>query len=61
MQAAQPEALPRLHSYSLPPQPPSPPPSLAPVAEEWRHEPRGMEGQQLVWVDCEELMSYADK
>ena len=44
----------------------SPPPAarcllLLAVAEEWRYEPRGMEGQKLVWVDCEELMSYADK
>ena len=37
------------------------PPLLFAVAEEWRYEPRGMEGQKLVWVDCEELMSYADK
>lgn len=41
-----------------------PPPRLhlrPAVAEEWRHEPHGMEGQKLVWVDCDELMSYADK
>ncbi|KAL4429812.1 hypothetical protein ABPG77_010929 [Micractinium sp. CCAP 211/92] len=31
------------------------------VAEEWRNEPRGLEGQGLVWVRCDELMSYADR
>lgn len=31
------------------------------VAEEWRNEPRAMEGQELVWVHCEELLSYAPK
>lgn len=31
------------------------------VAEEWRNEPRGLEGQGLVWVRCDELMSYSDR
>ncbi len=31
------------------------------MAEEWRNEPRGLEGQGLVWVRCDELMSYADR
>ena len=36
----------------------SPPPA---VAEEWRHEARGAEGQELVWVGCDQLMDFADK
>ncbi|PSC69440.1 18S rRNA biogenesis RCL1, partial [Micractinium conductrix] len=30
------------------------------VAEQWRYAPRSMEGQELVWVSCDDLMSYAD-
>ena len=31
------------------------------VAEDWRNEPQGAEGQELVWVHCDDLMSYATK
>lgn len=47
-------ARPRLAPLPRPSSPPA-------VAEEWRNEPRGMEGQSLVWVECEDLMGYADK
>lgn len=38
-------------------------PAVSPpaVAEEWRHEARGAEGQELVWVGCDQLMDFADK